>query len=337
MKRVVLNFLVIVVIAFTTCKNENENDDFFGEHDVYVAGWIFNENSIAAVWKNDILQKLTDGTNDAMANSIYVSDGDVLVAGYVSNGNAYIAAVWKNGEVQHLTDGTNMAKTNSVFVSGNDVFVVGYEEPFGAKLWINGVAQNLSDVQQNAYANSVFVSSGNVYVAGEVDVIATVWKNGVEQNLIGGTISAHVRSIYVNDGYVYVAGIQHNDLTRVATVWKDGVVQNLTDGTRMAWVNSINVSDDKVYVVGNEDYPNDMGGLRTVAKLWINGEEQILNEDMRTGSDANSVYIYGDNVYIVGYEVNLAIGFATIWKNGKAKKLQKENGWAVANSVFVVK
>ena len=111
MKRVVLNYLVVAAFAvsatFTSCK-KNDNDKV----DVYVAGVRGNN---ATLWKNGIAKNLTDGTNYAYANSVFVSGGDVYVAGYEINGQNYIATLWKNGIAQDLYIASN-TMANSVFV-----------------------------------------------------------------------------------------------------------------------------------------------------------------------------------------------------------------------------
>jgi hypothetical protein len=60
---------------------------------------------------------LTDGTNHAVANSVYVSGGDVYVAGYEYNASVKsVAKMWKNGVATALTNGKNHAFAYSIFV-----------------------------------------------------------------------------------------------------------------------------------------------------------------------------------------------------------------------------
>jgi hypothetical protein len=78
---------------------------------VYVIGNTVNNPSVK-LWKNNVVQNLTDGTHEAKANSVYVLNNDVYVAGREEN----VAVVWKNGVSKNLSDETNNAEATSVFV-----------------------------------------------------------------------------------------------------------------------------------------------------------------------------------------------------------------------------
>jgi S-adenosylhomocysteine hydrolase len=84
-----------------------------------------------------------------------------------------------------------------------------------------------------------------------------------------------------------------------------------------------------VYVAGRDG---------NVATLWKNGVAQNL----ANGAVANSVFVSGNDVYVVGYEDGGNGSVAKLWKNGVAQNLTAINiyamdNYAVANSVFVVK
>ena len=172
--------LFAITVLLISCKTED-----YKESDVYVVG---NNDGGIAIWKNGEVQNLTDGNSWATASSIFVSEGNVYIAGFKLGES--VGIIWKNGMAQHLSDG----KAISLYVSGKDVYVAGVgdwdEENINTvKLWKNGVAQNLTN---NGYAHSVFVFGNDVYVTGEIGNQAVLWKNGVREDLTKGYYAVSV-------------------------------------------------------------------------------------------------------------------------------------------------
>lgn len=260
------------------------------------------------LWKNGEVRNLTN-KNGGVAHSVFVSGNDVYVAG---NQNGY-ATLWKNGIVQQLSKEEGGIAL-SVCVFGNDVYVAG-EENSVAILWKNGIAQKLTDENNWGCANSVFVSENDVYVAGIEDGNATLWKNGLKQMLAEGNSA---NAVFVSGNDVYVAGEGNS----VAILWKNGIPQYLNKEKKYgARANSVFVSENNVYVAGTDEE-------RGSAMLWKNGVAQKLTKQRNT--DAFSVVVFGNDVYVVGWEN----GFATLWKNGVAQKLIDVRS-VFATSVFV--
>ena len=85
------------------------------------------------------------------------------------------------------------------------------------------------------------------------------------------------------------------------------------------------VSGKNVYVAGYE----------WNATLWVNGVAQKLTD----GSSANSVYVSGNDVYVVGdYYYDEVYSEAKLWKNGVEQNLSKNVGtykMEYTTSVFV--
>ncbi|MDR1866138.1 MAG: hypothetical protein LBR08_11280, partial [Bacteroidales bacterium] len=119
-----------------------------------------NTATVARLWKNGVLQILPQEEAFAFACSVFVSAGDVYVAGYECgfiNGNyVSIARLWKNGAVQTLAQ-TGYSLANAVYVLGSDVYVAGAT---GGNLvvWKNGaVEQTLPVTDNGGSVTSIFV------------------------------------------------------------------------------------------------------------------------------------------------------------------------------------
>jgi hypothetical protein len=94
---------------------------FVSGSDIYVAGYettpdplhIGNGNHVAKYWKNGVGVNLTDGASSCEANSIYVLDKDVYVAGYELGQAKY----WKNGTPVNLSSQGFLGEAYSIFVN----------------------------------------------------------------------------------------------------------------------------------------------------------------------------------------------------------------------------
>jgi hypothetical protein len=306
--------------------------------DVYVAGLEFGATQFAAkIWKNGVATSLTNGANDASANSIFASGTDVYATGW-ENSTSNQPKLWKNGIASTLTS-TCGGDGLSVFVSGTDVYVAGTacNPPLPnsqATVWKNNVPTTLSNSTFNVEARSVYVSGTDVYVAGWEErssslVIAKMWKNGVETALTSGSV-AFVYSIFVSGTDVYVAGAEDNGLVGyIAKIWKNGVAIPLTTGANEAEAYGVYVSGTDVYAAGTE-----YNGTKYVAKVWKNGVATALTNGSND-AEANSVFVYGTDVYVTGEEFNGTKYVAKIWKNGVATTLTNGANDAYANSIFV--
>jgi hypothetical protein len=76
---------------------------------VYVAGY---DGKVAKYWKNGTAVKLTDGSQGASANAIFVSGSDVYIAGY----DGKVAKYWKNNTPVDLSNGSQTARATGIFV-----------------------------------------------------------------------------------------------------------------------------------------------------------------------------------------------------------------------------
>jgi len=327
-----LIFLTIacILILISCSKNSTEEGEtpVLKSPDIFVAGYTYNDPThTATLWKNGVAIKLTNGLVDAKANSVFVSDSDVYVAG-----NDLTACYWKNGNEVQLTDGS---VANSIFISGNDIYVVGVSTYHQALMWKNGIKTELAPQKLVSSANSVFVTkTGDVFVAGFVDYpsgnnngnIATLWKNGEAINLISSGTNAEAYSVYVSDGNTYVVGSESDkDWNSNALYWKNGKPVAL-EGATNAEACSVYVSDSDVYVVGTLS----TGLFTDVARIWKNG----VPTNYSGNSCLNSVYVYDKNIYMTGCQYNNSGDlFAKIWKNGIMTDFTVNN--AAGLSIFV--
>jgi uncharacterized protein YjdB len=152
----------------------------------------------------------------------------------------------------------------------------------------------------------------------------TVWKNGVIHQVIEDrayTTSGLLNSMYISGDDIYTAGRDNLE----PAVWKNGVeiIQERTYS--QAQVRSVFVSDGVVYATGwdaNKEH----------AVLWTDGVEQILESDPVTYAGAESVFVSGGNVYVLGRISNTI----KLWTNGTPENLTNgTHGNIIAHYVFV--
>jgi hypothetical protein len=143
---------------------------FVKNNDVYIAGYENNlllegadySNFTAKFWKNSIVTSLTDVKVSAVAQSIYIEDDNVYVAGSQVNGNVVVPKIWKNGKELVVGNFESYGHLNSIVVVKNDIYTVGFEKDnntgkYPAKIWKNGVGTYL-DQNITSTALSIFIT-----------------------------------------------------------------------------------------------------------------------------------------------------------------------------------
>jgi hypothetical protein len=242
---------------------------------VYVAG---KDGNSAVLWKNGAMQRLSSGSHDAEARSVFVSGKDVYVAGWEDNGQLDNDEDILKAQMGIPTSGGGSTKRKSV-----------------ATVWKNGTAARLTNGSCAAKAFSIHVLGNDVYVAGEVfdvnvaSMFATLWENGVSTELASGGVLSTARSVFASRHGLYIAGedspASRYSIAMIATVWENGASQRLssTGNYAMASANSIFVTaNGDVLVAGSEGG----GGKEDVAVVWRNGEARYLGV-----GKANSVFV----------------------------------------------
>jgi len=241
---------------------------------------------------------------------------------YAAGGYSGEAFVLRDGVETRLTNTTTGLDNNSVksiFISGSNEYLVGYTGNAGsgyrsATVWLNGTKSILSSSYAISQANSVYVNGTDVYIAGE------------EFNYGGYDFYSPNDPFRQNIGSIN------------SKIWKNGISTTLpltsgsTGGAKSVFVNGVDV-----FVAGYENRPDGS----TVAKLWKNGIGNNLVTPVSTNkttqfSVATSVFVYGTDVYVGGFQDNgNGIFIAKLWKNGLALSLTSGTTIAYVKSVYV--
>lgn len=211
-------------------------------------------------------------------------------------------------------------------VKTKDTYVVGWQNNAAsvsvAKIWINGKVKNLTDGVRNSEAKDVFVSNGITYVVGNEGKKAMLWKNGIGIALTNGDYLCSANNITIVDNIVYIVG-SVRDASGIdhATLWTEGVASDIMPGAvRSTYAKGIYVNKS---FIGNEIYIcgtiNNVAYFNGFVKL-IDGTTNIFSEGVNT-SDAKSIIVKNDNVYVTGNNRISGLMKATYWKDNVEKPL----------------
>ena len=286
---------------------------FVSDNDVYVTGYeMFRKNielpngtrwkytTRARLWKNGIMQNLSNEGLDDMAFSVFVSDGDVYVLGYEEEmelSKIYLK-LWKNGVSTIFAEGGYNLRAYSLFVFDGDTYVAGMNNVFDpyngskdqAKLWKNGIEEELEIGTVGSYGYSVYVSEGDVYVGGTNNGKAALWKNGRLETIANGRDFSEVRCVYISGDDIYLAG--HIDQS--GRLWKNSIEQNLGDAKNANLFYSVFTISEDVYLAGYEKIQNGSNPdfrVRSKAYLYRNGKKLNLDLGHDFDSEAYSIFV----------------------------------------------
>lgn len=307
-------------------------------------------------WKDGIPTPFTNsGTfNLSEANSIFVENNDVYIAGFEKNliTNILEGKIWKNGVGSAITNGSSNSNAIDFSIVNNDTFVLGTEinlvnNKTEGKIWKNGVSTTLSSLTnpaeglfKNALPQSLFIHNNDVYVGGyetflpNSDLRGLVWKNGTPTRLFGLCFGAggsctydytQVNDIFIVGNDVYAIGSSPSGSSTVIIdniMWKNGIPS------------SINISPKSIFIYNNDIYI--AGRVGNSACIWKNGIVTQLTSGVKQGF-ATSVYVKDNDVYVTGFERDPATAFSVgeVWKNGIATNLTDGSGTAEINDIFV--
>lgn len=257
--------------------------------DIYVGGREVTDGTyVAKYWKNGAGVELTDGTQNALINDIYVDEsGNVYAAGYESNGTVAVAKYWINGEVYVLGDGENSSELLSLYRSGTDLYVAGhirFQDVSKLVCWKNNTVYYSEEFGYDSQINDIYVDGENVYLTGVVNNQATYWENG-EIHTLTDAIYSQATSIMVSNGDVYVTGGVYLDENFIAVLWKNGDMEVLSNEYR-TFAKSLFIVESDIYVGG---YIWSRSGDKRVV-VWVNGNPVYLTD--------GSIDEYGWGIYV---------------------------------------
>ena len=205
----------------------------------------------------------------------------------------------------------------------------------------------------NTNANTNTSTQVDVYVAGYVSNYSdtyndigypTYWKNGnpvkIDSDLPNtdyGYVGGRAVSIAVSGSDVYVSGIGRSigpyRESYAGLFWKN----NIREVFNVEELTSLKVSNSDIYAVG---FRSGVWGTGDPATYYKNGDPiDIL--DGSAGSDATSIAVSGNDVYVAGVSITGSVYngpqhlFAKYWKNGNPVKLTDGTKNAYASSIAV--
>ena len=339
-----IGLMMGISVSSMSCKSDTVSilkEGRSGKPIVLVSGYSGTNgtNHVAKYWVDGQETVLSNGTNDAYANSIFVQGSDIYIAGTDA-----VPVYWQNNIETKLPIKSNFGAANSVAASANNVYIAGNDSS-KAVFWKDGTETFLDNVTDSgSFGTSVCISGNDVYIGGTRGYNAVYWKNGNIVCLTGYNVpTQHVRvtGISALNGNPYVVGYVFFAATPfpLMNYWANGVATNLNTGydlssphSNYGELSSVFVSGNDVYVAGMVETTNQMINN---AVYWKNGVETVLPT---TGANAfaTSIYVRGDDVYVAGYEYNKnQPRYAVYWKNGVEVKLTDGTNETIATSIFV--
>lgn len=215
-------------------------------------------------------------------------------------------------------EGTAYGSELSITTLSPDVYVAGYENTgtaaISAVIWKNGVQTRLTDGSFEAQAYAVYVSGTDVYAAGyeknAAGAVPKVWKN-LTATALSAVPESYAYNVFVSGTDVYVAGEINGPPALTAAIWKNGNSIPIGSGTDGSFATGLFVDGSDIYVTGsmftgtNVYYP----------AIWKNG---TVSYPASVRGVVQSVFVYNNDVYAAGYELNGFTRYGKVWKNGVA-------------------
>lgn len=314
---VIMNKLLLLgagLMAITACKKDDDapqpaggGGTGTGNGSVHIVGYDQPGSYLqACYWRDGVRTNLTDGSSDAVANAIAVTDDHVFIAGRrdLPGSVLNVPTLWVNGVPEILSPASGpFDAASGVAAYNGEAHVVGRRRDQGsgnevAMYWYNSTPQALTDGTADAVATGVDVDASGVYISGETDGKAVYWHDGTLVELTDGTHSAAAFDIEVENGTVYVCGSEEDDEgNQQACIWVNGSQSMLTLNGGSA--SALHVVGDNVYVAGKQS--GTLGGPG-ISTYWANGSGSTTFHPANaifTSSAAGGIWFDGTNVHTV--------------------------------------
>jgi hypothetical protein len=347
-----VSFLLFLFLFSFSCSKPHSTSNASGANSiasVYISGYGYDslkDRTTAKYWKDSTEMVLSDGSQDEIANAIFISGDHVYAAGSIGF-NHSAGVYWDNGKETTLNP-YEITEVSGIFVSGTELHMTGrgpntdgevIGAPYFAKYWNNGVMFPMGDENSMSYGNAITGAGHNVYIAWtQYDSLsgytaAKYSKNDTSTILSdASSFSAGANAICSSGDDVYVAGYVPDPVShsQVAAYWKNGILTQLHDNHGSSIASGIAVAGHDVYVCGTTF---DFAHSKSVATYWKNGEYFPLTDGASISTTCGIAIAAGD-VYIAGTVGNAP----TYWKNGQVHALPYDPAIHQATTgIFVVR
>lgn len=138
---------------------------FVKNNNVYIAGHQYNSTTgkfAATLWLNNSPSFLSNTSEDALANDVFIDGSDVFVLG-ISDG---LVKYWRNGVSTVISSAIYQDEGTSILVKDSDIYITGYRDNI-ATYWKNGNLMQFS-MPANSYSifNAISIYNEDIYVGG---------------------------------------------------------------------------------------------------------------------------------------------------------------------------
>ena len=167
---------------------------------IYTAGFDGMNGGHALYWKNSDSTPVFTGPDKSMANSIFASENNIYLGGYIIDSGHLTACYWTN-DITSTSGGTLTtlgpvnSEVKSIGVSGGLIYCAGSNDGKACYWTHDGDTTHKPTYQElggpDTVVNSICVSGGSIYYAGKNGVRACYWVNDSSNLTYADNIYTH--------------------------------------------------------------------------------------------------------------------------------------------------